>query len=83
MDAIDLGPSAKNKIAAIELLKLNAMDTPCEHNILESFHQSTSNLICDVKPPKGRMLLILGHLKSRWPPSTFNHIFTVKGKICL
>ena len=38
-DAIDFGPSAKNKMSAIELLKMYAIDTSCE----ESFHQSTSN----------------------------------------
>ena len=52
---------------------------------LQSFHQSTLNLIYDVIPPKltsnliygviptkGQTLLILGHmLKSTWPPSNF------------
>ena len=39
---------------------------------LELLNQSTSNLVYDVIPPKGRTLLILGHLrKLRWPPSNF------------
>ena len=51
---------------------------------LESFHQSTSNLIYDVIPPKGRTLFILGHLiKSRWPPSKFLNVYAVKSYICL
>ena len=33
MDAIDFGPSAKNKMAAIGLLKMNTIDTPCECDI--------------------------------------------------
>ena len=33
MDTIDFGPSAKNKIAAIKLLKMYAKDTPCERDI--------------------------------------------------
>ena len=32
-DAIDFGTSAKNKMAAIKLLKMYAMDTPCERDI--------------------------------------------------
>ena len=39
---------------------------------LEPLNQSTSNLVYDVIPPKGRTLLILGHVrKTRWPPSNF------------
>ena len=39
---------------------------------LEPLNQSTSYLVYDVIPPKGRMLLILGHVrKLRWPPSNF------------
>ena len=39
---------------------------------LEPLNQSTSNLVYDVTPPKGRTLLILGHVqKLRWPPSNF------------
>ena len=40
---------------------------------LESFHQSTSDMIYDVIPPKGLKLLILGHnmLKLRCLPPTF------------
>ena len=30
MDAIDFGLSAKNKVAAIDFIKMYAMDTPCE-----------------------------------------------------
>ena len=38
------------------------MNIPCECDIsIESFRQLTSNLIYDVTPRKGRMLLILGH----------------------
>ena len=38
----------------------------------EPLNQSTSNLVYDVIPPKGRTLLILGHVrKLRWPPSNF------------
>ena len=33
MDAIDFGPSAKNETAVIKLLKMYAMDTPCERDI--------------------------------------------------
>ena len=33
MDAIDFGPSANNKMAAIELFKIYAMGIPCEHDI--------------------------------------------------
>ena len=32
----DFGPSVKNKIAAIELLKMFAMDNPCESGILRT-----------------------------------------------
>ena len=35
MDAIDFGSSAKNKMAAIKLLKMYAMDTTCERNIFQ------------------------------------------------
>ena len=39
---------------------------------LEPLNQSTSNLVYDVISPKGRTLLILGHMrKLRWPPSNF------------
>ena len=37
MDAIDFGPSAKNKMAAIELLKKYAMDTPCDRDIFRIY----------------------------------------------
>ena len=33
MDAIDKGPSANNKLATVELLKMYEMDTPCECDI--------------------------------------------------
>ena len=57
-DAIDFGPSAKNKMAAIE--------------IFEPFHQSTSNLKFVFIMSRGRTLLILAHLlKTRWPPLKF------------
>ena len=32
-DAIDFGPWAKTKMAAIELFNMYAIDTPCERNI--------------------------------------------------
>ena len=32
-DAIDFGPSDKNKMATMKLLKMYAMDTPCERDI--------------------------------------------------
>ena len=32
-DAIDFGPSAKNKMATIELSKIYAIDRPCERDI--------------------------------------------------
>ena len=32
----DFGPSVKNKIAAIELLKMFAMDNPCESGIFRT-----------------------------------------------
>ena len=39
---------------------------------LEPLNQSTSNLVYDVTPPKGRTLLVLGHVqKLRWLPSNF------------
>ena len=70
MDAINFGPCAKTKMAAIELFNMYAIDTPCERDNLEPLNQSTSNLVYDVILPKGRTLLILGHLlKPRWPPS--------------
>ena len=33
MDAIDFGPSAKNKFASIKLFIMYAMDNPCERDI--------------------------------------------------
>ena len=33
MDAIDFGPSAKTKMAAMELFNMHAIDTPCERDI--------------------------------------------------
>ena len=33
MDAIDFGPSAKTKMAAIKIFDMYAIDTPCEHYI--------------------------------------------------
>ena len=36
MDSIDFWPSAKNKRAAIELLKIHAIDTPCERDIFRT-----------------------------------------------
>ena len=33
MNAIDFGPSAKTKMAAIKLFNMYAIDTPCERNI--------------------------------------------------
>ena len=45
---------------------------------LEPRNQSTSDLVYDVIPPKGRTLLILGHLlKTRWPLLNFWNICTV------
>ena len=39
---------------------------------LEPLNQLTSNLVYDIRPPKIRTLLILGHVqKPRWPPSNF------------
>ena len=35
-DAIDIGPSTKNKMVAIELVKMCAMDNPCESDILRT-----------------------------------------------
>ena len=61
MDAIDFWPSAKNKTAAIELLKYMLWTTLVNAISLKSFHQSTSNLNYDVLSPKRRTLLILGH----------------------
>ena len=54
--------------------------TPFVNTIhLESFHQSTSNYLNDVIPPKRQMLLILGYLlKTRWQSSSF-----YKCNICL
>ena len=41
----------------------------------EPFNQSASILKYDIRPPKIRTLLILGHLlKPRWPPSNFLNI---------
>ena len=40
MDAIDFGPSAENKMAVIELLKIYTVDFVNAIS-LESFHQST------------------------------------------
>ena len=73
MDAINFGPSAKNKMATIELFLRYVLWTSLVNAIaLESFHQSISNLIYDVIHPKGRTLLISDFLlKSRWPPSTY------------
>ena len=47
-DAIDFGPSAENKMAAIKIIKMyvNAIS-------LQWFHQSTSSLIYEVISPKG------------------------------
>ena len=71
-DAIDFGPSAKNKMAANELFKY-MLQIPLVNAIsLESLHRLTSNLISDVILHEGRTLFILGHLlKTRWPPSNF------------
>ena len=44
-----LGHMLENKVAAIELFKMYAIDVIS----LESFHQLTSSLIYDVIPPKG------------------------------
>ena len=67
-----LGRLLKNKMAAIKLLKMYAMDTPLEPDIFR------------IVSPKRPMLLIFGHLlKSRWPPSTFYQLCTVKGNRCL
>ena len=33
MDAINFGPCAKTKMAAIELFNMYAIDTPCERDI--------------------------------------------------
>ena len=72
MNAIDFGPTALTKMAAIKLFNMYAIDTPCERDIFRIFHQSTSTLIYDVIPPKGRTILILGHLlKLRWLPLNF------------
>ena len=35
-DAIDFWPCAKTKMAAIELLNMYAIDTPCEHDIFRT-----------------------------------------------
>ena len=69
MDAVDFGPSAENKMAAIEIFEMyvNAIS-------LQWFQQSTSSLIDEVISPKGQTLLILGHLlQSRWPPLNFEN----------
>ena len=72
MDAIDFGPCAKTKMAAIELFNMYAIDTPVNAISLEPLNQSTSNLVDDVILPKGWTLLILGHVrKLKWPPSNF------------
>ena len=36
MDAIDFGPCAKTKMAAIELFNMYAIDTHCEHDIFRT-----------------------------------------------
>ena len=36
MDAIDSGAYAKNKMAAIVLFEMYAIDTPCEQDILRN-----------------------------------------------
>ena len=73
-DAIDFGPCAKTKMAAIVLFNMYDIDTPCERNIFRNqlFHQTTSNLKIVVISSRGRTLLILGHVRKwRWPPSNF------------
>ena len=35
-DAIDFGPCAKTKMAAIDIFNMYAIDTPCEHNIFRN-----------------------------------------------
>ena len=35
-DAIDFGPCAKTKMAAIELFNMYAIDTPCERDIFST-----------------------------------------------
>ena len=35
-DAIDFGPCAKTKMAAIELFNMYAIDTPCERDIFKT-----------------------------------------------
>ena len=37
MNAIDFGPSAKTKMAAIKLLNMYAIDIPCECDIFRIF----------------------------------------------
>ena len=58
-----LGHVRKTKMAAIKLFNKYAIDTPCDVISLEPINQSTSNLVYDVILPKGRTLMILGHVR--------------------
>ena len=70
MNAIGFGSSAKTKMATIKRFNMYAIDTHCERDIFIII--SPINFKFDVIPPKGRTLLILGHLlKPRWPPLNF------------
>ena len=70
MDAINIGPSVKNKMATVEQLKCMLWTTLVNAISLEPFPQSTSNFVFILS--RGRTLLTLGHLlKTRWPPSNF------------
>ena len=72
-DPTDFGPYAKKtRWPPSYFLKCVLQTPPVNAISLESFHQSTSNLIYDVIPHAGRTLLNLGQLfKSRWPLSNF------------
>ena len=59
---IDFGPSTKNKMAAIELVKMYAMDNPCESDIFRTISPVYFKIEISFHIIKGRTLLTLGHL---------------------
>ena len=68
MDAIDFGPSVKNKMATIELLEYMycfKSYMPVNAIYLKPFSQSTLNLTIVFLLFRGQMLLILGHLLNK------------------
>ena len=61
-DAIEFRPSAKIKMAAIELFKMYSIDTLFERYIFKTVSPVNFKFEKNRISPKGRTLLILGHL---------------------